>query len=264
MTDPAAYDDLGTGYARTRRPDPRLERTLWDALGDAASVVNVGAGAGSYEPPTTVLAVEPSATMLDQRPATAAPAVQAVAEALPLRDGAADAALAVLTLHHWSDWRAGVAELRRVAGRVVVFTWDQPTAMATWPITYWPAIRDLDDGRAVEVDELVAELGGARAGVTVTPWSVPVDCRDGFLTAFWARPARYLDPDVRAGMSAFRQIDPAEVAAGCERLRADLVDGTWHDRYADLLDRGALDCGYRVVVSGGGDPAGSARRPSRR
>ena len=126
MTDPV-YERIGTGYARTRRPDPRLEATLWAALGDARSVVNVGAGAGSYEPASTVLAVEPSREMIGQRPAGAAPVVQAVAEALPLRDGAVDAALAVLTLHHWSDWRAGVAELRRVAGRVVVFTWDQPT-----------------------------------------------------------------------------------------------------------------------------------------
>ena len=248
MTDPV-YDTIGTGYARTRRPDPRLERALWAALGDAPRVVNVGAGAGSYEPPATAVAVEPSVEMLHQRPVGAAPAVQAVAEALPLGDGAVEAALAVLTLHHWADWRAGVAELRRVAGRVVVFTWDQPVAMGTWLIDYWPAIRELDAGRAVDVEELVGALGGRGAGVTVTPWEVPADCRDGFLAAFWARPGRYLDPAVRAGMSAFRQVDPAAVGAGCERLRSDLTDGTWHDRYGHLLDRVALDCGYRIVAT---------------
>lgn len=257
MSSRPVYDDIGSGYARTRRPDPRLERALWDALGGAATAVNVGAGAGSYEPASTVLAIEPSATMLAQRPAGAAPAVQAVAEALPLADGAVDAALAVLTVHHWDDWRAGVDELVRVARRQVVFTWDQPLAMSTWLLDYWPAIRELDDGRAVPVDELADRLGGAE----VRPWHVPADCHDGFLAAFWARPERYLDPDVRAGMSAFRQLPEDRVAPGVERLRADLGDGTWDRHHPGLRGLASLDAGYRVLV-GGAAPRRAAPRSS--
>lgn len=257
MTDPATpgaagpigagpvYDRIGAGYATTRRPDPRLEAALWGALGDARTVANVGAGAGSYEPPSTVVAVDPSATMLAQRPAAAAPAVQAVGEALPLRDHAVDAALAVLTLHHWSDWRAGVAELRRVARRVVVLAWDQRATEDFWLFDWFPELRAFDADRAVPVDALVDALGGA----TVTTWEVPHDCRDGFLAAYWRRPEAYLDPAVRAGMSLFRQTDPAVVAGGLERLRADLDDGTWDARHGHLRDRDTLDCGYRIVAT---------------
>lgn len=239
------YDDIGSGYTSTRRPDPRLEAALWDALGDVRTVANVGAGAGSYEPSSTLVAVDPSATMLAQRPDGAAPAVQAVAEVLPLRDDAVDGALAVLTLHHWSDWRAGVAELRRVAGRVVVLTWDQDVAERFWLLDWFPALRELDAGRAVDVGELAEALGGA----TVTPWEVPHDCRDGFLAAHWRHPERYLDPDVRGGMSLFRQGPADTVERGLARLRSDLGDGTWHARHGHLLDLDRLDCGYRIVVS---------------
>ena len=249
MTGPGAaepvYDEIGSGYATTRRPDPRLAAALWDALGDVTTVANVGAGAGSYEPPTTVVAVEPSATMLAQRPEGAAPAVRAVAEALPLRDGAVDGALAVLTLHHWTDWRAGVTELRRVADRVVVLTWDQHVSESFWLLDWFPELRELDAGRAVDVDELADALGGA----TVTPWAVPHDCRDGFLAAHWRHPERYLDPVVRDGMSLFRQGAPGVVQRGLARLRADLADGTWHARHGRLLDLDRLDCGYRIVAT---------------
>lgn len=243
--DAAVYDTIGTGYARVRRPDPRLERALWDALGDARTVVDVGAGAGSYEPPTTVLAVEPSIEMIAQRPAGAAPVVQAVAEALPLRDGAVDAALAVLTVHHWRDWRAGVAELRRVADRVVVLTWDQQVTEDFWLFEYVPELRALDAARAVDVGELAAALGGAE----VTTWEVPHDCRDGFLAAHWRHPARYLDPVTRTGMSLFRQGDAGVVERGLARLRADLDDGTWQRHHGHLLQRDHLDAGYRIVAS---------------
>lgn len=246
MTEPV-YDTIGTGYARVRRPDPRLRDALWAALGAPRTVANVGAGAGSYEPPATVVAIEPSAAMLAQRPADAAPAVRAVAEALPLRDGAVDAALAVLTVHHWQDWRAGMAELRRVARRVVVLTWDQDVSAGFWLLDYFPALRALDATRAVDIGRLAAALGGAE----VLPWPVPHDCRDGFLAAHWRHPARYLDPTIRTGMSLFRQGDPAVVAAGLAHLRADLDDGTWDDQHGHLRDRDTLDAGYRIVVAGG-------------
>lgn len=245
--DEAVYDTIGTGYARVRRPDPRLERALWDALGDARTVVDVGAGAGSYEPPSTVLAVEPSIEMIAQRPVGASPVVRAVAEALPLRDGAVDAALAVLTVHHWDDWRAGVAELRRVAERIVVLTWDQQVTEHFWLFGYVPELRALDAARAVDVGDLAAALGDAE----VTTWEVPHDCRDGFLAAHWRHPERYLDPATRAGMSLFRLGDVRVVERGLARLRADLADGTWRERHGHLLDRDRLDAGYRIVTSPG-------------
>jgi SAM-dependent methyltransferase len=238
------YDAIGRTYAATLRPDPRIAVRIHAALGDATSVVNVGAGTGSYEPASTALAVEPSAVMIAQRPAGSAPAVRAVAEAMPLRDGAVDAALAVLTVHHWTDLAAGIAELRRVARwRVVLLVWEQPVTGDFWLPEYFPG-----SGRStvsVPLDRLTGLLGGAR--VEVVP--VPHDCVDGFGAAYWRRPEAYLDPVVRAGISSFAR-EPAErLRAGLERLAADLASGAWHDRYADLLALDELDLGYRLLVA---------------
>jgi SAM-dependent methyltransferase len=162
----ALYDRIGAGYGAARGEDPRLAAAIHAALGDARSVVNVGAGTGSYEPrDRDVLAVEPSAVMRAQRPPGAAHAVGCVAEALPLGDGAVDAAMAVLTLHHWSDWRAGVAEMRRVAHRqVVVCTWDPGRLAADLESGRWAA-RHADLLERDELDlgyRLLAGPGGAR------------------------------------------------------------------------------------------------------
>jgi SAM-dependent methyltransferase len=244
-----AYDAIGVGYARTRRADPRIAARIARALGDAASVLNVGAGTGSYEPrDRRVVAVEPSTTMIRQRPAGSAPAVRAAAEHLPLADGAFDAALAILTLHHWTDPGRGLAEIRRVArGRVVLFTWDQPIWESFWLIReYFPAV-EIDRQRAVALADIASALGGCRSEVV----PIPHDCVDGFQGAFWRRPEAYLDPRVRAGISTFARMDVDTVDEAVGRLAADLESGAWAERHRDLAERDELDLGYRLVVAEG-------------
>lgn len=242
-----AYDRIGRGYATTRRPDPRIAAQLSAALTGATSIVNVGAGTGSYEPPETVVAVEPSAVMIAQRPAGAAPCVRAAAEALPLADACVDAALAVLTIHHWTDVDAGVAELRRVARRrVAILTWDQ-TAMVDdfWLLRdYLPAAAAVSAGHAVPIAHLRDLLPGSR----VEPVLVPHDCTDGFGAAFWRRPSAYLDPAVRAGISMFAQAEPGDLVDGLAALAADLESGVWRERNRDLVEVDRFDAGYRLVV----------------
>ncbi|MFJ9374585.1 class I SAM-dependent methyltransferase [Streptomyces sp. NPDC101455] len=244
----AVYDTLGTTYARTRRPDPRIAARIRAALGDAEDVIDVGAGTGSYEPPHTTLAVEPSRTMLAQRPPGSAPAVCAVAERLPLRDNAADAVMAVLTVHHWTDLAAGLAELCRVARRrVVVLTWDQRVFRERfWLVRdYLPQAAAYDDTRAVPPERLAALLGGART----EPVPVPHDCTDGFGAAYWRRPHAYLDPEVRAGISMLAQTGEDTLAPGLTLLADDLMTGRWHERHADLLALDTVDVGYRLLVA---------------
>ena len=243
----AGYDVIGVGYATTRRADPRIAALLTAALGDARSVINVGAGSGSYEPPGTVVAVEPSSVMICQRPAGSAPVVRARAEALPIVTGAADAAMAVLTVHHWSDLEAGVAELRRVARRrVVVLTWDQRVFRQFWLVReYLPQAAAVDDARAVPVDHLATMLGGAH----IEPVPVPHDCTDGFAAAYWRRPHAYLDPAVRAGISLLAQCSADILRPGLHRLGADLRSGRWYQRHRDLVQRTELDAGYRLFVA---------------
>jgi SAM-dependent methyltransferase len=241
----AVYDRIGRTYAATRRADARIQATIWAALADAATVVNVGAGTGSYEPPQTLLAVEPSAAMIGQRPPGSAPAVQATADRIPLADGACDAALASLTIHHWPDPAAGLAEMRRVARRLVVFTWDPDFADRFWLVRdYLPESAAFDRGRMPAIADVAAWMGGAG----VTPVPVPHDCEDGFFCAFWRRPEAYLDPVVRAGVSNLAQLGPA-VDRAVAALRADLESGVWHERNRDILGLAELDLGYRLVVS---------------
>ncbi len=210
--------------------------------------MNVGAGAGSYEPTDrTVVAVEPSAVMLAQRPVSAAAGIRGVAEALPVPDDAFDAVLAVLTVHHWADLEAGLAELRRVARRRVVLGFDPDRQLDLWfTAEYVPASAAFETGRAPGVAYVAERLDGAR----VEPVPIPHDCSDGFLGAYWRRPEAYLDPDVRASISSLAQLDQADVEPGVTRLAADLASGAWHERHADLLDREELDLGYRFFVSG--------------
>lgn len=241
----ALYDRIGVGYAGWRRPDPRVAARIADALGPARTVLNVGAGAGSYEPADrAVVAVEPSAEMVRQRPAGAAPAVRASAERLPFRDGAFDAAMAILTIHHWPDWRAGLRELRRTArGRAVVLTWD-PAHEGFWLVQeYFPEILAMDHVTMPRLEEIEGVLGPLEA----RPVPVPADCADGFLGAYWRRPAMYLDDGARGAISAFSKL--AQVEPGLARLRADLADGSWERRHAALLDQPELDIGYRLLVA---------------
>lgn len=258
MSSGPLYDTIGQGYARQRRPDPRIAAHVTSALDGARSVLNVGAGAGSYEAQDRrVVAVEPSAVMLAQRPPSAAPAVQARAEALPFADRSFDAAMAVLTIHHWADRAGGLAECARVAReRVVVLTWD-PAADGFWLVRdYFPAFLELDRRQFPSIPAYAEAFGpGARVHVAAVP--VPRDCVDGFLGAYWARPEAYLDPAVRAGISSFAH---PGTEAGLERLRADLASGAWHTRHQPLLAEDALDVGYRLVVAELADQGGDGLR----
>jgi SAM-dependent methyltransferase len=240
------YDRIGTGYALGRRTDPRWMSAILDALGDARSVADIGAGTGSYEPADrTVIAVEPSSEMVRQRPPHASPVVRAVAEALPLRSQVVDAALAVLTVHHWPDWRRGLAELRRVAAHRVVLAYDTERHTEFWFVReYVPEIADLERGRP-SADAIADELGAD----SVTPLPVPWDFTDGVFPAYWRRPAAYLDPAVRRACSALAQTDPGAVDRGVRRLRADLESGRWQERHRDLLALDQWDAGFRLIVS---------------
>jgi hypothetical protein len=239
------YDAIGRTYAAARHTDPRVAAVLSDALGAADTVVNVGAGTGSYEPPQTVVAVEPSQVMIDQRPIGSAPVVRAGAERLPLRTNSVDAAMALMTVHHWSDLAAGVAEMQRVARqRLVVFTWDAEVTKHFWLLSeYFPVAAEVDHRYAVPIDVLAGLLGGAR----VEPVLIPYDCVDGFTAAYWRRPEAYLDPSVRAGMSMFARLDEVALAPGLARLQADLDSGRWHEHHGDLLDLDEIDLGYCIV-----------------
>ncbi len=240
------YDSIGIGYTAVRAEDPRLRARIHAALGDARRVLNVGAGAGSYEPrDRDVVAVEPSQVMIAQRPPGAAPVIRATAEALPFDEGEFDAAIVVLSDHHCSDRAGGLRELRRVARRVVVFTWDRRTVDELWLIhDYLPGFAHLARG-GMDIDEIARHVGGGR----IEPVPIPHDCRDGFLGAYWRRPEAYLDPQVRAGISVFAQIDPGEIKQAVERLRVDLATGAWRQRHGHLLELDELDLGYRLVVS---------------
>jgi SAM-dependent methyltransferase len=245
---PALYDSLGGGYSAVRVPDPRIAAVIRAAIASARSVVNIGAGAGSYEPSDVpTIAVEPSRVMLEQRRASAAPAVQAAAGALPFGDATFDAALALLTIHHWPDAAAGIAEMRRVARRQVFLTWDRDVvAQQFWfARDYLPESTEREAG-LVTLDELLAILGEP---VDVIPVPVPKDCTDGFYAAYWARPHAYLSPSVQAGISAIALTDERHVSRAVAQLEDDLASGAWTSRYGDLLDLGAADMGYRLVAT---------------
>jgi SAM-dependent methyltransferase len=239
------YDEIGIGYKNYRRPDPRLATAILHALGEAESVLNVGAGTGSYEPTDrSVVAVEPSLAMIRQRQAGSAPVVQASATHLPFQDTVFTAALAVLTVHHWPDRRRGLMELVRVAQRrVVIVTWD-PATSGFWLVEdYFPAIAEIDRQILPSLEEFRRALGE----VEVRPLLVPGDCTDGFLGAYWQRPYAYLDAGVRSAISTFSKI--GDVEAALARLHSDLKDGTWNRRHGHLLNQSALDLGYRLVIA---------------
>jgi SAM-dependent methyltransferase len=240
------YDQIGINYAAHRRPDPRIAAAILDALGPARTVLNVGAGAGSYEPTDRrVLAVEPSPEMIRQRQPGAAPVVRASATALPFADGAFDATLAVLTVHHWPDRARGLAELRRVARAcAVILTWEPDAAPFWLADDYFPELVAVDGPIFDSMETLRRALGP----IEVRPVPIPHDCVDGFLGAYWRRPEAYLAPAVRGAMSTFTKIGDVEL--GVARLRRDLADGTWHRRHGTLLGRESLDLGYRLVVAG--------------
>ncbi len=238
------YDRIGSGYAALRQPDPRISAWITYALADAQTVVNVGARAGSYEPrDRSVVAVEPSLTMIHQRGADHAPAVCASATHLPFGDHVFDAGLAVLTLHHWPDQPRGLRELARVTrDRIVLLTWD-PSACFFWLLEdYFPDILAVDRPLFPPIEELQQTLGA----IEIQPLPIPYDCTDGFLGAYWRRPEAYLSAQVRSAISTFAKI--TDVDARLDRLRHDLATGTWRRRHGHLLTQDTLDLGYRLVV----------------
>jgi SAM-dependent methyltransferase len=239
------YDTVGVGYTNFRRPDPRIAAHIWSAVGNAGRIVNVGAGTGSYEQRArTMAAVEPSARMISQR-AAGVPVVRAAAEHLPFGDDSFDVGLALMTVHHWKDQRRGLRELRRVARRQAVFTYDPGVHDRLWVFTeYVPAALSWEDHAQLQV--VVEELDAHEVAVIPTP----ADGLDGFGSAYWQRPERYLLPEVRANISAFARLDQAVVEAGMAQLARDLESGVWHRRHADLLGRDAIDGGLRLVVAG--------------
>lgn len=239
------YDLIGVGYGSKRRPDPRLNAAIHEAIGSASTILNVGAGTGSYEPSDRpVVALEPSGVMLAQH--TGRWRVRGRAEHLPFDDGAFDVALAILTVHHWEDLDAGLAELRRVARRQVLFTWNPDHQRKLWITTdYVPAIDDLETSRFTSLTSIVDALGAH----TVEKFEIPHDFTDGFQAAFWRRPEMYLDPEVRAASSTFASLPPGLVMPGIERLRRDLQTGKWHETYGELLALERADFGHRIVIA---------------
>jgi SAM-dependent methyltransferase len=248
MSSAQLYDTIGAGYTATRRTEPRIAARVWAALGDARTVLNVGAGTGSYEPPgRSLTAVEPSALMRAQRPAGAAPCVAATAESLPFEDQSFDAAMAFSTVHHWQDPIAGLREMRRVARRVVVFAGD--TSETGWRRRFWltrdylPEVADLFVGRPSLTEQ--ARAIEARMEPVLIPW----DCTDGFFEAYWRRPEAYLDEKVRRGISVWARVGPEAEQHAVHSLRSDLAAGWWAERNRDLVDLDAAELGLRLLIA---------------
>jgi hypothetical protein len=240
------YDAIGTTYSATRRTEPRIAAQVWAALGDARTVLNVGAGTGSYEPPDReVAAVEPSAVMRAQRPEGAAPCVAATAESLPFEDQSFDAAMAFATVHHWQDPIAGLREMQRVARRVVVFTCENTDR--SWRRRFWLTrdyLHEVASSRVGLATELARALG-ARMEPVLVPW----DCADGFFEAFWRRPEAYPHERVRRGVSVWAGVGPDAEERAVRSLREDLASGRWHERNGDLLELEAAELGLRLLIA---------------
>lgn len=242
------YEANGGGYALRRQPDPRIAALVHDALGDARTVINVGAGAGSYEPlDRHVVAVEPSAAMRAQRPHHLAPALDGTAERLPFDDDSFDAAMAMITIHQWSDLDAGLRELRRVSrGPVVLLTFDGDALLDFWMNDYVPEVVATERERFPTIDHVVRVLGGD-AEVLAVP--IPIDCTDGFGEAYYARPEAFLREDVRAAQSGWVLTDPEAVARGVARLAEDLESGRWDERHGHLREQPERVGAVRLIVA---------------
>jgi len=238
------YEEIGRGYAHARRPEPSIAAVLDQALADAESVINVGAGAGSYEPEDRcVLAIEPAAQMRAQRPDSAAACIAGSAEHLPVPDASFGAAMAVYTDFHWSDRRRGIDEMRRVSRqRIVILTVDRGVSAEYWLFRdYFPSANEL----FAPIESLLSLLP-TEARVSSVP--IPHDCSDGFVHAFWKRPYMLLDPGVHGTMAAFAGLAPGEKTEGLDRLRVDLDSGQWNNRNQELAKLDLLDLGHRLVV----------------
>lgn len=240
----ANYDSIGLNYSDLRKPDFRIEKLILNSLGIAETVLNVGAGTGSYEPnDRSVTAIEPSIEMIQQRNPSEATIIQGSAENLPFDDNSFDASMAVLTVHHWTDKEKGLREMHRVTrGPIVILTFD-PLHQNYWLADYFPELVKLDESQMPLMTDYEKWIGP----VKTIPVLIPHDCADGFQCAYWRRPAAYLDPRVRAAMSSFQAID--NVTAGLEKLEDDLNTGAWENKYSELLDLDEYDFGYRLITT---------------
>lgn len=239
----ALYDSIGTNYTVLRKPDPRIASHIENALGKADSILNVGAGTGSYEPlDRQLIAVDPSIEMIRKRGPSTARVVQSSAEELPFADNSFEASMAILTIHHWQDKQAGLREMRRVTqGSIVLLTFDP--ACRPWLTDYLPELAALDEAQMPSMSDYLQWLGK----VEIMPVQIPHDCSDGFLYAYWRRPEAYLDAHIRTGSSSFWSIPDAEEKL--RGLRTDLEDGEWERRYSELLTLTDYDAGYRIVIA---------------
>ena len=244
----ANYGAIGEGYAAIRQPDPRIAKPFHAALGDAKTVLNVGAGAGSYEPvDREVTAIEPSASMRAQRPAHLSRAIDATADSLPFDDETFDAAMASVTVHQWPDLERGLGEMRRVTtGPIAILTFDPVAPEHWWLMDYSPEVFAVEARRMPALDRIGAALGGE---VEIQTVMIPVDSTDGFGQAFFGRPERVLDPAVRRAMSAWSFVDPAAVERFETELRRDLESGAWDEKYGSFRELPEFDGGLRLVIS---------------
>ncbi len=238
------YDVLAVDYQAYRVPDQRISEQIGAYLENEESVLNVGAGTGSYEPShCRVVALEPSQEMILKRSSDKADAILGSAENIPFQDDEFDIAMGILTIHHWQNLSRGLAEMKRVAGKkVVLLTWIEDSPRF-WVQDYFPEMRDIDR----QIFPTLAELESCLGNIEVEVVEIPEDCTDGFMCAYWKRPEAYLDRGVRAAISTFSRMKNHE--AGLAKLRVDLESGEWRSRYENLLDASSLDLGYRLVVS---------------
>jgi len=243
---PQIYETIGLQYRKRRKPDPRIAQQIFLALGDASTVCNIGAGTGSYEPTDReVTAVEPSSVMISQR-SSDCPVVCSPAEDLPFEDNEFDAAMAILSVHHWQDPAKGLAEMQRVSRRQVVFTFDPALQGDLWLVSdYLPEILEFERDRALPIATIASCLGANRVESVPIPW----DCTDGFQAAYWRRPEEYLNPEVQATISTLAQLPEDVIADAMRRLSCDLESGNWSKRYAALLDFEEMDFGYRLLIA---------------
>lgn len=243
----ALYDTIGTTYSRYRRPDRRVQAAIDAALGEAKTIANIGAGSGSYEPAGLRVAVEPARTMIAQRPHDAAPVVQAVAEHLPFRDEQFDAALAILTTHHWPDPRTGLTEMARISRKQIILTHNDAAFADFWlTVDYIPELPKLD-----LAERFMPPIEDTLRIADIVPVPVPWDCTDGFLCSYWRRPEMYLDPDARAAISGLALLADEITGPAIQRLADDLASGAWDRKYSHLRELDELDLGYRIIITEG-------------
>jgi SAM-dependent methyltransferase len=254
----ANYAAIGGAYATYRQPEPQIAAFIHRALGDAKTVLNVGAGAGSYEPTDrTVTPVEPSESMRAQRPAGLASAIDATAEALPFADQSFDAAMTTFSIHQWRDLAVGLRELRRVTrGPVVILTCDPDLLDRSWVADYLPAVIETEARRY----PTMAAIGEALGEIDVAQVPIPLACVDGFTEAYYGRPEMLLDPLARLSNSAWSFVDEDTVTASMAQLQTDLEDGAWDAKYGSLRTQPTFEGSLVLVVSRGTQPSPSGTR----